>query len=111
MLEGEREAIEGITLVEPGFQVRRMGTPRAKIAGVVVHRVEPGALVNPGDVVADTLDVWGRPLEGGAIRAEYEGFVIGRAHGIYFYPGEAILYMAVRDDAPLVGPYPKDYFE
>jgi predicted deacylase len=111
MLEGELEPIEGIRLVDLGFQVRRMGTPRASVAGVVVHKVEPGEIVQPGDIVAEMVDVWGRPLEDGILRAEYEGFVVGRAHGIYFYPGEPVLYMAVRDDALLVGPYPHDYFD
>jgi predicted deacylase len=111
MLPGDPEPIEAITLVDPGFPVRRMGTPRAPVAGVVVHKVEPGDLVKSGDVVAEMLDVWGRPLEEGTLRAEHEGFVIGRAHGIYFYPGDPVLYMAVRDDAPLVGPYPQDFFD
>ena len=67
-------------------------------------------LVAKGDPVARLVDVWGRPVDDGLIRAEYEGFVIGRAHGIYFYPGDAVLYMAVRDEAALVAPYPEDYF-
>ena len=28
-----------------------------------------------------------------------------------YYPDEAVLSMAVRDEAPLVGPYPADFFE
>ena len=67
--------------------------------------------MKPEDIVAEMLDIWGRPLEGGVLRAEYEGFVIGRAHGIYFYPGDPVLFMGVRDEAPLVGPYPEDYFD
>ena len=42
MLVGEKEPISGIKQVDPGFQVRRMGTPRAPLAGVVVHRVRAG---------------------------------------------------------------------
>ena len=111
MLDGDPEAIEGITIVDPGFPVLRRRTPRVKDACVVLHRVQPGDPVSSGDVVAELRDVWGRPLGDGLLRAEYDGFVVGRAHGIYFYPGDAVLQMAVRDEAPLVGPYPEDYWK
>jgi hypothetical protein len=35
---------------------------------------------------------------------------MGRSHGIYYCPGNAVLGMAVRDEAPLGAPYPKDFF-
>jgi hypothetical protein len=54
---------------------------------------------------------WGRPLGDGLLHSEHDGFVIGRAHGIHFFPGDAVLYTAIGDDAPRVAPYPKDYFE
>ncbi len=111
MLAGEQEPITGIRLVDPGFPVRRRLAPRAKDAGVVIHRVHPGDIVKQGDLVAEVVDVWGRPVGDGVLVSEYDGFVIGRSHGIYYYPGEAVLALAVRDDAPLVAPYPKDYFE
>jgi predicted deacylase len=111
MLDGDPEPIEGIKVVNPGFPVRRRPTPRVTEACVVLHLVKPGDLVNTGDPVAEVRDVWGRPLGDGLLRSEYQGFVIGRSHGIYFYPGDAVLGMAIRDDAPLVAPYPKDYFE
>ena len=111
MLESNHEAVEGIKIVAPGYAVRRRATPRMTEAGVVIHQVEPGDLVGIGDPVAEIRDIWGRPLGDGLIRSEYEGFVIGRAHGIYFYPGQSILSMAIRDDKPLVAPYPDDYFK
>ena len=80
-------------------------------ACVVLHLVEPGDLVKAGDPIAELRDVWGRPLGNGLLRAEYDGFVIGRAHGIFFYPGDAVLGMAVRDDGALVAPYPEGFFE
>jgi predicted deacylase len=111
MLGGEMEPIEGIKQVDPGFRVRRCSTPRVHQACVVLHLVEPGDLVHAGDPVAEVRDVWGRPLGDGLLRAEYDGFVIGRQHGIYFYPGNAVLAMAIRDESPLVVPYPADYFK
>jgi predicted deacylase len=111
MLDGDPEPIQGIKIVEPGFPVRRRGTPRAKEACVILPLAEPGDLVQTGDPVAEVRDIWGRPLGDGLLRSECDGFVMGRSHGIYFYPGDAILGMAVRDDAPLVAPYPDDYFK
>jgi hypothetical protein len=43
--------------------------------------------------------------------SEYDGFVIGREHGIYYYPGDAVFNMAIRNNDPLVVPYPEDYFK
>jgi predicted deacylase len=111
MLDGDLEPITGIKIVDPGFPARRRGTPRAEQAGVVVQRVAPGDLIQAGDPVAEVRDLWGRPLGDGWLRAEHDGFVIGRSHGIFYYPGDAVLGMAIRDDAPLVAPYPEDYFK
>jgi hypothetical protein len=111
MLEGEPEPITGIKQLDPGFPVRRRVAPRVEEACVVLHLVEPGDRINLGDPLAEVRDVWGRPLGEGLIRSEYEGFVIGHSHGIYFYPGDAISYLAIRDDTPLVAPYPDDFFK
>ena len=111
MLDGEPEAIEGIPVVDAGYPVHRRSTPRVEDACVVLHLAGAGDMVAPGDPVAEALDVWGRPMGDGVIRAEYEGFVIGRTEGIYYYAGDPIFAMAVRDEAPLVGPYPEDYFK
>ena len=111
MLDGDPEPIQGVPVVDPGFPVRRCMTPRVAEACVVLHLVQAGDPVQEGDPVAEVRDVWGRPLGEGLLRAEYDGFVMGRSHGIYFYPGEAVLGMAIRDEAPLVAPYPDDFFE
>jgi predicted deacylase len=110
MLDGEMEAIEGVKIIDPGFQVRHRDAPRVDQACVVLHCVEPGDSIKVGDVVAEVRDVWGRPLGEGVLRSEYDGFVIGRMHGIYYYPGKPILYLAIRDEEPLVAPYPKGFF-
>jgi predicted deacylase len=111
MLDGDLEPIEGIKVVDPGFPVRRRGTPRVHEACVVRHLVQPGDLLSAGDEVAEVCDVWGRPLGDDLLRSEHDGFVLGRSHGIFFYPGDAVLGMAIRDEEPLVVPYPKDYFK
>ena len=111
MLDGDPEPIQDIKVVDPRFPVRRRRTPRVQQACVVLHLVEPGDLVSTGDPVAQVLDIWGRPVGDGLLRSEHDGFVVGRSQGIYFYPGHAVLGMAIRDDAALVAPYPEDYFK
>jgi predicted deacylase len=111
MLDGEPEPIEGVPVIDLGFPVRRCMTPRVDEACVVLHLVQSGDRVQKGDPVAEVRDVWGRPLGEGLLRADYDGFVMGRSHGIYFYPGEPVLGMAIRDEAPLVAPYPDDFFK
>jgi len=111
MLDSEPEPIRGIKVVDPGYPVYRCGTPRVEEACVVLHLVQPGDVLQAGDPVAEIRDVWGRPLGDGLLRAEKDGVVIGRSHGIYYYPGNEVLTMGVRDEAPLIGPYPDDFFK
>jgi len=109
MLADDAEAIEDTRVIRPGYAVRRMRTPRVQEACIVHHLVEAGMRVGKGDVVAEMRDVWGRPVGNGVIRSSYEGIVLGRTHGVYFYPGQPILTMAVRDGDPLTAPYPDTY--
>ena len=37
------------------------------------------------------------------------GLVLGRSNGVYFYPGQPIMTMAVRDGDSLTAPYPDTY--
>jgi len=111
MLDGELEPITGIQVVDLGYPVRRLSTPRAKDACVVMHTVQSGDRVAKGQPVAEVRDIWGRPMGDGLIYSEYDGFVIGRSHGIFFYPGQAILATAVPLDGEMVEPYPEDYFK
>jgi predicted deacylase len=106
MLDDEPEAIEDIRVIRPGYPVCRMRTPRVQEACIVHHLVDAGMRVGKGDVVAEMRDVWGRPVGNGVIRSSHEGIVLGRTHGVYFYPGQPILTMAVRDSGSLTAPYP-----
>jgi len=111
MLNSEYEPIQGIKVIDLGFPVRRCSTPRVKKACVVLHCVQSGEIVKAGDPIAEMRDIWGRPIGNGYLYSEYDGFVIGRQHGIYYYPGAPILAMAIPNDEPLIVPYPKDYIE
>ena len=111
MLDSDFEPIQGIQVIDLGFPVRRCSTPRVKKACVVLHRVEAGDIIKAGDVVAEIRDIWGRPIGDGYLYSEYDGFIIGRQHGIYFYPGAPVFAMAIPNSDPLIVPYPKDYLE
>jgi len=111
MLDGAPELIEGIQVIDLGFPVRRSPAPRVPQACVVLHLLEAGERFSEGQPLAETRDVWGRPVGEGVLKAPADGFVIGRHHGIYYYPGDAIYHLAVRDTASPVAPYPKDYFQ
>ena len=110
MLDGDLEAISGIQVVDLGYPVVRRQTPRLKQAGVVYHLVQAGDRIAAGQPVAEICDIWGRPLGDGYVCSEEEGFVIGRSHGVFYYPGEAVLGMAVRNTQPMIAPYPVDFF-
>jgi predicted deacylase len=110
MLSGEMEPISGIPVVDPGFPARRTSTVRTQTPCVVLSSLDAGAVFQKGDVLAELGDIWGRPLPDGLVRADHDGFVVGRQPGILHYPGATILRVAIRDDAPLTGAYPKDFF-
>jgi hypothetical protein len=111
MIDGEIEPIMGIKVVNPGYPCRRRGTPRLTIPGVVRHLVDAGDMVKKGDPIAELRDIWGRPVGEKILRSEYDGWIMGRTHGIVRYPGAEICGMGVRDDLPTVLPYPKSYFK
>ena len=111
MLDGEMEPITGIKLAQPGYRARRTESVRVPYTCIVLSRVEAGDIFHAGEVLAELVDVWGRPVGEGVLPAEHDGFVIGRAHGIYHYEGDTVLHVAIRDEHPLVAPYPEDYFK
>lgn len=110
MLPGEREPMPPIPRPKVNFPVRRMMHPRAPTSGIVTHLVDAGDVVHKGDVVARLTDIYGRPFgpEGGLLRTEHDGFVVGRMQGLVYYENEPVLWMAVRDDNDLLLPYPDE---
>ncbi|MEO7003224.1 MAG: succinylglutamate desuccinylase/aspartoacylase family protein [Ktedonobacterales bacterium] len=109
MLPDDPIAVDWIPQPDLGYSVRREPHPRAPLAGIVHKRVRPGEIVRAGDVVADLRDIWGRPLgdDNGQLRAEKDGWVLSMRSGIGVYPQQAIMDLAVRDDDPLVEPWPE----
>ena len=111
MLGGYPEPITGIRIADPGFPCRRRSTPRVSQPCIVRHLVEPGDIVRKGDLIAEVRDIWGRPTGEKILRSEYDGWIIGRTHGIVYYPGTEVVGMAIKDDLPTVQPYPKGYWK
>jgi len=109
MLDGEMEAITGIKVVDPGFPTHRRSVARVTQSCMVHHLKEPGDLVKVGDPLVEMRDAWGRSL--GVLNSEYDGFVISRPTGILYYPGEATMLLAIRDNEPRIGEYPETYFD
>lgn len=111
MLDSPMEPITGIAIVDPGFRTRRSEGARIKEACIALHCVQSGDRVQKGDPLAELFDVWGRPLPNSPLRSEHDGFVIGREHGIYFYPGDTVVHLSIRDEDPVVAPYPDDFYK
>ncbi len=111
MLPGDMEPIRGVRVVDLDFPVRTSAGARAPEACVALHLVQSGDRVQAGQPLAELCDVWGRPLPGSPICAQHDGFVIGREHGIYYYPGDTILFLAIPDEDPLVAPYPPEFYD
>lgn len=107
MLDDAPEPITTVPVVRPPFPARRDMSPRVPVACIIRHLVRPGALLRAGDPVAEMRDIYGRPVAGGVLRSEHEGWVMGLVEGIVRYPRDAVVGMAIRDDEPLIAPYPK----
>ncbi|MGD8815041.1 MAG: succinylglutamate desuccinylase/aspartoacylase family protein [Anaerolineales bacterium] len=111
MLPGPMEKIEGIQVVDPGFPVHRSRELRAIEPCVADVHVQSGDIIREGDALADLRDIWGRPLEKPVLYAEHDGLVLSPARGILFNAGQTIIYAAIKDESPLVCPYPEDFFK
>ena len=108
MLPGETVAIDWIPQPDLGYPVRREPHPRSRIAGVVHKLVQPGDVVRAGDAVAELRDIWGRPLgEDSLLRTEKEGWVLNVRSSVAAYPNRPVMDLAVRDEEPLVEPWPE----
>lgn len=82
------------------YPVRRARHPRVERAGIVKHRVDPGAVVETDDPIGDLCSPHGETIE--TITADHDGYVIGRREGIAVYEGDSIATMALRDEGDLV---------
>jgi uncharacterized protein len=109
MLPGPAEPLPpDVPVLSPGYPIRRTTHPRVMQACIVHHLVRPGDTVYAGMPVARMVDIYGRPVgnDSGLLHSAYDGFVLGLFAGAAFYPNEAILGLAIRDNSELVLPIP-----
>ncbi len=110
MLPGPVEPLPpAVPILSPGYPIRRTTHPRVMQACIVHHLVGPGDTVRAGMPVARMVDIYGRPVgtDTGLLHSAYDGFVLGLFAGTAFYPNEAILGLAIRDNSELVLPMPE----
>ncbi|OYR45607.1 succinylglutamate desuccinylase/aspartoacylase family protein [Halorubrum sp. Eb13] len=88
------------------FPVRRFRGPTTDVSGLIRHRVAAGDAFAGGDVLADVVSATGERR--GTVRADRDGYVLGRAEGLAVYEGDPIGNLAVRDDGDLVVPREDD---
>jgi predicted deacylase len=84
------------------FRVKRAVHPHTDVAGIVRHRVEAGAVVEPGTVVADVVSPHGTVEE--RVESDHDGFVLAREEGVAAYENDPVAHLAVRDDGDLIAP-------
>jgi predicted deacylase len=109
MLPDDPVTIDWIPQPDLGYPVTRLPHPRVPEPGVVAPLVRPGEIVRAGQLVAELTDIWGRPLgEDGLIRTEREGWVLSLRSGAKGHRHRPVMDLAIRDDEPLVQPWPED---
>ena len=84
------------------FPVRRYRGPTAGTAGLIRHQVEPGDTFEEGGVLARIVSATGESR--GTVRADHDGYLLGRSEGLAVYEGDPVTSLAVRDDGDLVVP-------
>ncbi|WP_280585774.1 succinylglutamate desuccinylase/aspartoacylase family protein [Halorubrum sp. Boch-26] len=88
------------------FPVRRFRGPTTDDSGILRHRVAAGETFAEGDILADVVSATGE--ERGTVRADRDGYALGRTEGLAVYEGDPIGSLAVRDDGDLVVPREDD---
>ncbi|GAA0520130.1 hypothetical protein SAMN04488066_107131 [Halorubrum aquaticum] len=86
--------------LDPDGQLRRFDGPHTDVAGIVRYRTTEGEFVEAGEVVAEIVDPHGEVKR--EIEVERDGYVLSRRERAAVYENDALLDMAVPDDAPLL---------
>ena len=107
MLPGDPAPIAACPVITPDYSTKRDSATRARVAGILAPALAPGDRFVAGQTLATMVDIWGRPLLDSAIAAPGDGWLIGWSNGLAKYAGQAVAALAVRDDGPLVAPYPR----
>jgi predicted deacylase len=109
MLPDDPITIDWVPQPDLGYPVTRLSHPRVPKPGIVNVLVRPGEIVRTGQPVAELTDIWGRPLgDDGLIRTKHEGWALSLRSGARGHRHRPVMDLAVRDDEPLVQPWPED---
>jgi len=104
MLDGETEPITSVPVPEVGYEVRRENTPKAPESGLLQFRVRPGDLIKKGEVIAVLTDIFGR--QNCEISSLHDGWIMSLHGGLVIYKGQTVANTAIRDEEPLIVPFP-----
>jgi len=111
MLDGELEPIAGIKVVDLGLRL----PPAWHAASLAAVHCPPSRRCRrhrqAGRSDRRAVRYLGPASGEKILRSEYDGWIMGRLHGIVHYDGAELCGMGVRDDLPTVLPYPKGYFK
>jgi predicted deacylase len=106
MMPGERETMPLLPAPATKQRLRREDGPYAASSGILDYRVQAGASLPAGGVIADIRDIWGRPIGDGVVKVEVESWIISIEDGVLAYPGAAIAHVGVVEDSPVVDVWP-----
>lgn len=107
MIDGELQKITKIPIIGKTQPLRYIPHPRANQTGIIHFRIKEGDFVEKGDIIAEIVDIFGRPLEKGIIKTEIEGYVFMMKEGILVYSNQVLCWIATKDDQPMVNIWPK----
>ncbi len=102
MLESPKEEISEFQVPKPKERIRRCEHPRSKHSGLIKFLVNPGDSVKKGQAIAQITDIFGKPVEDGYIRTEFEGYMIALRSKMTVYPNDALAEMGIKDEEPLI---------
>ncbi|MBD3191174.1 MAG: hypothetical protein GF308_11040 [Candidatus Heimdallarchaeota archaeon] len=107
MIDGEIQEITGIPIIGRNKPLRYIPHPRANQTGIIHFQVKEGDYVKKGDIIAELVDIFGRPLQKGIIKTELDGYIFMMKEGILAYPNQILCWIAIKDDQSIVSIWPK----
>ena len=94
LLPGDPEPMVACPVVDPGYPTKRDDSARVPVSGIVVQQLLPGDRFAAGQTLAEMVDIWGRPLPDGSVKAPADGWLIGWGNGLAKYAGQNIASLA-----------------
>ena len=111
MLDGTFEPVTTVPTPKLDFPNKRDDAIRAPATGFIRYLVRGGDVLNVGDPICTLRDIHGRSVTGepdAIVRADQPGWVMATPRSGIVYKNQTLLILALRDDDPMVVPFPKD---